>query len=111
MVSGENVQCKCEKLTIDLNLDRLLLEGNAEIGILRHKIDFAQEAEAKGDDEEKPLVPKEDLKDEGRPLEKKDINRPSTSRSFLVELKGEKFSLRWPEMRRLRTLSEPASSN
>ena len=98
IVSGENVQCRCEKLSINLNEDRLLLEGKAEIGILKHQSDAAEEAKAKPDDDKNDLAAKEEPKDENGPLEKVQPSRGSAPRSFLVELKAEQFSLRWPDM-------------
>jgi hypothetical protein len=98
VVAGENVQCRCENLTIDLNEDRLLLEGNAEIGILKHKTDFVKEREAPAHEDKNELTVQDEPKGARGPAQKKEAGRPTPSQSFLVELKGERFSLRWPDM-------------
>ncbi|HWY85244.1 MAG TPA: hypothetical protein VNX28_00895 [Gemmataceae bacterium] len=65
-LSGEGVQGRCEKLTINLNEDRLNLDGKAEVGI------YKQQGNAK--------------------------DAPGASQKFLLELKGEQLSLRWPDL-------------
>jgi hypothetical protein len=65
-LSGEGVQGRCEKLTINLSEDHLILDGKADVGI------YKEQGLAK--------------------------NGPVTSQKFLVELKGEHLSLRWPEL-------------
>jgi len=65
-LSGEGVQGRCEKLTINLNEDRLNLDGKAEVGI------YKQQGSAK--------------------------DAPGATQKFLLELKGEQLSLRWPDL-------------
>jgi hypothetical protein len=71
VLSGNNLQCRCDKLTIRLNEDCLFLEGKAHVGL--HS--------PKGEDASQPL---------------------------LVELKGEQFALRWPDLR-VETPEPPAA--
>jgi hypothetical protein len=72
VLSGNDLQCRCEKLTIRLNEDCLFLEGKAHVGLLSPKADVA-------------------------------------SQSPLVELKGDQFSLRWPDLRIETGTSQPPS--
>jgi hypothetical protein len=62
LLAGDNLECRCEKLTIRLNEDCLFLEGKAQVGLMRP-------------------------------------SAASASQPLLVELKGEQFSLRWPDLR------------
>jgi hypothetical protein len=67
-ISGTNVQCRCEKLTINLHGELLELEGAAKVSV--RKVIF------------------------------KEFERTAENpENILVELTGEKLTLRWPDLR------------
>lgn len=79
-VSAEGLQARCDKLTITLHDDTVLLDGNAEVSIIRPR-------------------PYSDQKDPDPPTPER-----------LLELKGAQLSLRWPEIRLAATLPNSATT-
>jgi hypothetical protein len=81
-ISGEGFQASCERLSIPLNDDRLVLEGNAEVNVRTQPMALIQEPK----DGKPPIV------ESRRPDEKPGSAVP------ILHLKGDHLDLRWVDI-------------